>query len=403
MSSDFDLATLDVYDPVQYESAFPHEKFAFLREHAPVHWHATPDGNGFWLLSRHDGVIEASSDPSTFSAELGGVVIEDLEPQRLAQMRGQLLAMDPPKHREMRRKVLVGFTPGLVGRMEPFLRERARAVMSAAAERGTCDFVHEMAAQLPLQVICEIFGIPEADRGWIVEAGDRVIGRDDPELDPEKSSGSASFKLGAYGFQLASERAGKRGSDLISLLVNAAGDAAVTPVEFASLFIQLIVAGNETTRTLLTGTLVAFVDHPEAYRTLEREPALLETATEEMLRWTTPVHYFRRTATRDVELQGRKIHAGQKVVLHYTSADFDERVFGDPFRFDIRRDPNPHLAFGWGEHFCLGAKLARLEARVFWEEFFARFRGFELAGPIRRMRSNLNNSHKEIRVRLAPR
>ena len=403
MPTDFDLATLDVYDPVQYETAFPHEKFAFLREHAPVHWHPTPDGNGFWLLSRHDGVIEASSDPATFSAELGGVVIEDLEPQRLAQMRGQLLAMDPPKHRDVRRKVLVGFTPGLVGRMEPFLRERARAVMSAAAERGACDFVHEMAAQLPLQVICEIFGIPEADRGWIVEAGDRVIGRDDPELDPEQSGGQASFKLGAYGFQLASERQGKGGSDLISLLVKAPGDAAITPVEFASLFIQLIVAGNETTRTLLTGTLVAFTEYPDSYRALEREPARLELAIEEMLRWTTPVHYFRRTATRDVEFRGHKIRAGEKVVLHYTSANHDERVFRDPFAFDVRRDPNPHLAFGWGEHFCLGAKLARLEARVFWEEFFARFRDFELAGPIRRMRSNLNNSHKEIRVRLSPR
>jgi cytochrome P450 len=275
--------------------------------------------------------------------------------------------------------------------------------MSEAAERGACDFVHEMAAQLPLQVICEIFGIPEADRGWIVEAGDRVIGRDDPELDPAKSSGEASFELGAYGFRLASERAGRSGTDLISLLVNAPGGAAATPVEFASLFIQLIVAGNETTRTLLTGTLVAFHEHPDAYRALEAEPGLLELAIEEMLRWTTPVHYFRRTATRDALLRGQKILAGQKVVLHYTSADFDERVFRDPFRFDVRRDPNPHLAFGWGEHFCLGAKLARLEARVFWEEFFARFRGFELAGPVRRMRSNLNNSHKEIRVRLQAR
>ncbi len=398
-----DLAMLDVYDPVQYETAFPHEKFRLLRAHSPVHWHPTPDGNGFWLLSRHDGVIAASGDPQTFSAELGGVVIEDLEPERLAQMRGQLLAMDPPKHRDVRRKVLVGFTPGLIGRMEPFLRERARAVMTEAAARGECDFVHELAAQLPLQVICEIFGIPEEDRDWIALAGDQVIGRDDPELDPESSSGNASFKLGAYGFKLASERAAKDGSDLVSQLMNAPGDAAITPVEFASLFIQLIVAGNETTRTLLTGTLVAFLDYPEAARELEREPAGLETAIEEMLRWTTPVHYFRRTATRDVEFQGQKIRAGQKVVLHYTSADFDERVFRDPFVFDVRRDPNPHLAFGWGEHFCLGAKLARLEAKVFWEEFFVRFRSFEPIGPIRRMRSNLNNSHKEIRVRLAPR
>ena len=403
MSVDLDLASLDVYDPLQYETAVPHEKFALLRERAPVHWHPTPDGSGFWLLSRHDGVIEASSDPATFSAELGGVVIEDLEPQRLAQMRGQLLAMDPPKHRDVRRKVLVGFTPGLVGRMEPFLRERARAVMAAAAERGTCDFVHEIAAQLPLQVICEIFGIPEADRGWIVEAADRVIGRDDPELDPEKSSGASSFKLGAYGFQLASDRAGKGGTDLISLLVNAPGDAAITPVEFASLFIQLFVAGNETSRTLLTGTLVAFLDFPDAYRALEREPGLLETAIEEMLRWTTPVHYFRRTATRDTALGAARIRAGDRVVMMYASANRDEAVFREPQRFEIARDPNPHLAFGFGEHFCLGAALGRLEARVFFEEWFARVAKIELAGEPARMRSNELNAWKRIPVRITAR
>jgi cytochrome P450 len=326
-----------------------------------------------------------------------------MPPERLAQMRGQLLAMDPPRHREMRRKVLVGFTPGLVGRMEPFLRERARAVMRAAAERGRVNFVYDMAAALPLQVICEIFGIPESDRAWVVEAGDRVIGRDDPELGASEDSGATSVQIGTYGFRLATERAGRGGEDLISLLVNAPGDAAVTPVEFANLFIQLIVAGNETTRTLLTGALLALLENPDAYRALEADPRLLPVAVEEMLRWTTPVHYFRRTATREAELGGKKIREGDRVVLHYTSANFDESAFADPQRFDVRRDPNPHLAFGWGEHFCLGAKLARMEARIFWEEFFRAFRAVELAGPVRRMRSNLNNSHKQIPVRLLPR
>jgi len=403
MAGSFDLATLDVYDPEQYVAGVPHEKFAFLRAHDPVFWQRLPDGGGCWIVTKHADVIAASADPALYSAERGGIVIEDMPPERLVQMRGQLLAMDPPRHREMRRKVLVGFTPGLVGRMEPFLRERARAVMDAAAARGRVNFVYDMAAALPLQVICEIFGIPEADRAWVVEAGDRVIGRDDPELSAQEESGESSVKIGSYGFQLASERTGKSGDDLISLLVNAPGESAVSAVEFANLFIQLIVAGNETTRTLLTGTLLALLENPDAYRALERDPGLLPVAVEEMLRWTTPVHYFRRTATRDAELAGKKIREGDRVVLHYTSADFDEAVFAEPMRFDIRRDPNPHVAFGWGEHFCLGAKLARMEARIFWEEFFRAFRAVELTGPVRRMRSNLNNSHKQIPVQLVPR
>jgi cytochrome P450 len=403
MSEAFDLATLDVYDPDQYVEGVPHAKLAFLRAHEPVFWQRLPGGGGAWFVTRHADVVAASSAPATYSAERGGVVIEELAPERLAQMRGQLLAMDPPRHREMRRKVLVGFTPGLVGRMEPFLRERAQAVMKAAAACGTVNFVYDMAAALPLQVICEIFGIPEADRAWVVEAGDRVIGRDDPELGASEDSGASSLAIGTYGFRLATERAGKGGDDLVSLLVNAPGDGAVSAVEFANLFIQLIVAGNETTRTLLTGTLLALLENPDAYRALERDAGLLPVAVEEMLRWTTPVHYFRRTATRDAELAGKKIREGDRVVLHYTAANFDEAVFAEPLRFDIRRDPNPHLAFGWGEHFCLGAKLARMEARIFWEEFFRAFAAVELAGPVRRMRSNLNNSHKQIPVRLVPR
>jgi len=403
VSAALDLATVDVYDPDQYVAGVPHEKFAFLRAHDPVFWQRLPDGVGCWFVTKHSDVIAASADPATFSAERGGVVIEDLAPERLVQMRGQLLAMDPPRHRDVRRKVLVGFTPGLVGRMEPFLRERARSVMRAAAAKGRVNFVYDMAAALPLQVICEIFGIPESDRAWVVEAGDRVIGRDDPELGASEDSGESSVKIGTYGFQLANERTGKGGDDLISLLVNAPGDNAITAAEFANLFIQLIVAGNETTRTLLTGSLLALLDDRDAYRELEADPSLLPVAVEEMLRWTTPVHYFRRTATRDAELGGKKIREGEKVVLHYTSANFDETVFAEPLRFEIRRDPNPHLAFGWGEHFCLGAKLARMEARIFWEEFFASFAAVELTGAVRRMRSNLNNSHKEIPVRLVPR
>ncbi|HME73419.1 MAG TPA: cytochrome P450 [Myxococcota bacterium] len=397
----FDLVSLDIFDPGLYVESVPHERFRFLRKHDPVFWQELPAGRGFWCLTKHADVKAASAAPEVFSAELGGVVIDDLSPDQLQLLRSQLLSMDPPQHGVMRRKVLAGFTPGRVGRMEGFVRERARAVVERAIERGTVEFVHEMAAELPLQVICEILGVPAEDRPWIVEMGDRIIGRDDPELNPDDEAFATSRELGAYGFRLAMERKGSQRDDLISALLHAqARDDQVNEVEFAGLFVQIIIAGNETTRTLLSGSVLALLQYDDSWRALQREPGRLPTAIEEMLRWTTPVHYFRRTATCDTELRGKRIRRGERVVLHYTSANFDEEVFEDPYRFDIARDPNPHLAFGWGEHFCLGAKLARLEARVFWEEFFARVASAELNGPVRRMRSNLNNSHKEIPLRL---
>lgn len=397
----FDLASLDIYDPGLYVENVPHERFRFLRQQDPVFWQELPSGRGFWCLTKHADVKAASEAPEIFSAELGGVVIEDLSPDQLQLMCSQLLSMDPPHHGVMRRKVLASFTPGRIGRMEGFVRERARALVERALEHGQVEFVHEMAAELPLQVICEILGVPEQDRPWVVEMGDRIIGRDDPELNPGGEAFAASRELGAYGFRLAMERKGTQGDDLISALLHAkARDDQVNEVEFAGLFVQIIIAGNETTRTLLSGSVLVLLQHEESWRALQREPSGLPTAIEEMLRWTTPVHYFRRTAACDTELRGKRIRRGERVVLHYTSANFDEEAFEDSFRFDITRDPNPHLAFGWGEHFCLGAKLARLEARVFWEEFFARVASAEINGPVRRMRSNLNNSHKAIPLRL---
>ena len=232
-----------------------------------------------------------------------------------------------------------------------------------------------------------------------------MIGRDDPDLAvPDEEVHSAAVALGTYGFGLAQRRKGSGGGDLTSLLLDAEVDGhKVDEAGFAGLFVQLVVAGNETTRTLLAGGFLALLEHRDAWRALAADPSRIPTAVEEMLRWVTPVHYFRRTATRDVELRGRKIREGDRVVLLYSSANRDEDVFDEPDRFDIRRDPNPHLAFGWAEHFCLGARLARLEARVFFEELFRRFEAVELTGRPRRLRSNLNNAIKEMPIRLRPR
>jgi len=304
--------------------------------------------------------------------------------------------------------VLDAFTPARIQAMEPWLRARTRALLDAAAARqaaeGEIDFVRDLAGALPMQVVAEMMAIPESEQARLVALGDRIIGRTDPDFTPREGEGDPHVELGALGFALACQRRGGGGEDLISILLRAERDGRpVEPVDFAALFVQIAVAANETTRTLLSGAVLALAAHPAAWRALAAEPDRLPLAVEEMLRWVTPVHYFRRTATRDVVVRGRRIRAGERVVLHYTSANFDEEVFADPFRFDVGRDPNPHLAFGFGEHFCLGARLARLEARVFFEELLARFAGVAPTGPPRRLRSNLNNAWKAIPLRLVPR
>lgn len=398
----------DLYDPEQYVAGVPHALLARLRREEPVYWQELPGGRGFWALLKHADVLAASTDPATFSAARGGIVIEDQPPEQLARMRMMLLCMDPPEHGPLRRVVLDAFTPARIQAMEPWLRARTRALLDAAAARcgagGAVDFVRDLAGALPLQVVAEMMAIPDAEQARLVALGDRIIGRTDPDFTPAPGEGDPHVELGAMGYELARARQGRGGEDLISILLRAERDGRpLEPVDFAALFVQIAVAANETTRTQLSGALLALIDHPDAWRALAAEPALLPVAVEEMLRWVTPVHYFRRTATRDVELRGRRIRAGDRVVLHYTSANFDEEVFADPFRFDVRRDPNPHLAFGFGEHFCLGARLARLEARVFFEELLSRFERAELAGPPRRLRSNLNNAWKAIPIRLVER
>ena len=393
---------LDIYSNEQYAVAVPHEKLARLRREDPVHWHELPDGGGCWYLLRHADVAEASRTWQTFSAARGGIVIEDQAPEALERSRTQLLSMDPPEHREMRNLVLTAFTPRTIDAMEPWLREQSRLIMERSAQAVECDFVMDVAGELPMQTINQMMAVPDEHRKRIVQLADDVIagggGRE------RGSDDDPGIILGGLGYQMASERKGKDGTDLISLMLRATYQGEpLDEVGFAGLFVQIAVAANETTRSLLAGGLLALVDNPDAYRALSADRTKIPHAVEEMLRWVTPVHYFRRTATTDIELHGKQIREGDRVVLHYTSANFDEDVFADPTRFDITRDPNPHLAFGWGEHFCLGARLARLEARVFFEELFRAFRAVEVIGPVERLASNLTNTTKHIPVRVTPR
>lgn len=399
------LEEIDVYDPDTYVDAVPHDQFRLLREQAPVFWHAHPEGGGYWLLSRHKDVMAVSRDHKTFSAQRGFVLVDDLPEEILELVKNQLLGMDPPNHGPIRRAVISRFTSKMLAELEPKVREITCQILLAAKEKKTCNFVYDVAGELPTSVIGSLMGVPKDMWHQLREWSDIQTSASDPDIggSPEQVH-QASIDMGTYGYQLAAQRKDKEGDDLISLLINAEVDGhKVSEVEFASLFVQITVAGNETTRSLIAGGMYELLKRPDLYRELEESPEGLPQAIEEMLRWTCPLHYFRRTATCDTEIDGQPIKENDKVVMLYSSANFDETVFDAPLDFDIHRQVNPHMAFGHGIHLCLGANLARLEARVFFEEFFKMFKGVELLGEPCRIRSNLVNGFKRMPVKLLPR
>ena len=398
------LADIDLADPNRFTAGVPYHAFKLLRAEAPVFWHPELRGAGFWVISRYEDVVAVSKDPATFSSARGGTNIFELSDEEIAVVRTMMLNMDPPGHTKYRRLVNQGFTPRMVARLEPHVRDICRRVVDAVAAKGSCDFVVEVAAELPLQVIVELLGVPLADCHRVFDWSNRLIGFDDPEFQTSMEDGKiAASELWAYANQLALERRQRPREDLVSVLMQAEVDGErLSEMEFDSFFLLLSVAGNETTRNLIAGGMLALIEHPAERARLVADPALLPRAVEEMLRWVSPVIHFRRTATRDTELRGQTIRAGQKVVLFYPSANRDEAVFPEPERFDVSRTPNEHLAFGIGEHFCLGASLARLEIRVMFEELLGRLPDMELAGPVRRLRSNFINGIKRMPVRFTP-
>jgi cytochrome P450 len=389
-------ATLDLADPDTYADGPPHEALAELRRTAPVYRNACADGSYFWAVLRHADVEAVARQPARFSSERGGVVLEELPPDRLEQMRGMLLAMDPPRHREVRRPVVARLTPKAVARLEDDVRSICREVF--AEVDGDTDLV-TVAAALPTRVIGQVMGLPPADWDRIHALAERITRGQDPEFATDTASaGQASQEMGGYAYAFAVDRlaADEHPDDLTSVLL-----AEHDPVQFASLFVQLVTAGQDTTATLIAGGLLALLQWPGELAALRADPALLPSAVEEMLRYANPLHYFRRTATADTELRDVTIRAGDRVVMSYTSANRDEDVFDDAQTFRIRRSPNRHLSFGVAEHFCVGAHLARLEARVFFDELLATYGAVELAGTPRRLRSNLNNALRTLPVRLS--
>jgi cytochrome P450 len=403
------LEDVDLTDLDRFAGGFPHEVFTLLRREAPVWWHPptprAPGGEGFWVISRHEDVLRVARDPESFSSETGpgrvggGTTLEDLPP---GFVTGVMLNMsDPPTHTRIRALVNRAFTPRGLDRLEPWLRERGRAIVAAARSRGECDFLVDVAAELPLQTIAQLLGVPQEDRhqlfAWtstILDYRDRDLAQVSPEL------AEASLGLRRYGDELIARKRREPGDDMLSVVVHGGpGGGALSEAELQAFFSLLFVAGSETTRNSIAGGVLALLECRAELERLLEDPGLLPGAVEEILRWTSATAYNRRTATRDVELCGRKIRAGEKTTHWYPSANRDEAVFAEPFRFDVRRDPNPHVAFGHGLHHCLGANLARREIRVLFEELLPHLVDLERNGPVEWGRSNKHTSLRHVPVR----
>ena len=407
-------AAPNLWDPDVFTAGPPHEFLAELRRTQPVYWQDMPDEPGFWAVLTHADLTAVAREPVLYSASEGGVVLENLDPENLEQMRGMLLAMDPPKHVAYRRPLAPSFKARVIGGLEGRIRTICREITATAREAGEVDFVHDVATLLPSQVVGELMGLPREDWDQIQRWAEMNTSGQDPDIvGPEKagtSSPDASYETGGagtahmavYAMQFAAQRRTEAPRDDLTSLILAGnfGDGPMSDLEFGVFFVQLVTAGNDTTKTMLSAGLLALLEHPEQQAEVRADPSLLPGAVEEILRYENPLHYFRRTATADSVLHDTEIAEGDKVLMYYTSANRDETVFTDPHRFDIHRSPNPHLSFGIGEHFCLGAHLARLEGKVFFEEVLSTFPTIELIGEPVRVRSNLNNGYKKMPVRL---
>lgn len=404
---DFDDRLLK--DPDVYRRMEHHELFAQLRAEDPVHWTEEEDGPGFWSITKHADLKLVNRDAEGFSSEAKGVYL--MEPDSFADgydMRGRMMLLtDPPKHTRYRLLVNKGFTPRMVGMIEQHLKFRAELIVDAVIEQGRCEFVTDLAAELPLQAIAEIMGVPEDDRHLLFDWSNRMVGADDPEYQSENpdEAGTAAAELYLYAAGLGEARKEDPRDDVVTKLINAEIDGdRLSQEEFELFCLLLAVAGNETTRNATAHGILALIDHPDQLAKLRSDPdRYIDGAVEEILRWSTPVMQFRRTAMRDMELRDKVIKAGDKVVMWHISANRDEEVFDEPFRFDIERSPNDHIAFGGGgAHYCLGTNLARMELRLIFHEVVSRMDDIALDGEVERLRSNFIGGIKHIPITFTP-
>jgi cholest-4-en-3-one 26-monooxygenase len=405
-----ELSDINLLDRDRFTEGIPHEWFTYLRHHAPIYRHPEPaPGPGFWVFSRYEDVVAIGRDAKRFSSDQrrGGVVgLEDVPDAPEWQEEGQLmLTMDPPSHTRHRRLVNRGFTPKMIAALEPHLRDITVSILEAAIAKREVDFVTEVASELPLQVIAELMGVPHEDRHKVFDWSNRMIGSEDPEYSvSQEAVQNAQIEMFMYAQALADQRRSEPRDDIITKLLSADIDGdALSAMDFNLFFLLLAVAGNETTRNSISHGVNAFLEFPDQYERLVAEPELMDRAVEEILRWASPVMYFRRNVTEDLDFKGHELRAGDKVSIWYVSANRDEDVFDEPFRFDIARQPNEHVAFGGGgPHHCLGSNLARMEMRLLFEEMTRRVTRLEAVGQPARLRSNFIGGIKHLPVRFTP-
>ncbi len=393
---------IDLTDSKPFADRVPHEWFSFLRKNAPVWWQEEAHGPGFWAVTTHADCTAVNRDYEHFSSARKATYIWDLADADLAQQQLLMLNMDPPLHTRYRRLVNKGFTPRTVNQLHDRIHAATDGIIDSVIDSGGADFVTDIAAELPLIVIAELLGVPDEDRHRMFDWSNRMIGSEDPEYQSAgEAAQQASMELYAYASELFAVKRADPHDDLMSVLTGVEIDGEkLSELELELFFLLLTVAGNETTRNLISGGMAAFFENPDQWEKLRNDRSLLPSAVEEMLRYVTPVMNFRRQTTSGLELGGQFIEPDTKVVFFHVSANRDESVFDDPHTFDITRDPNPHLAFGaGGPHFCLGANLARMEIRVMFEHLLDRMPEMELAGDVQRLQSPFISGVKHIPVR----
>jgi cholest-4-en-3-one 26-monooxygenase len=401
------LETLDIINPDLYvQRGYPHEEWALLRREAPVFRYERPGVEPFWAITRHADIVNVSRQPDLFRSTQMLFVTQEEPGSPLPDevVLRQLLNMNPPEHGEFRRVVNQRFTPRSVKQLKDQIEQITTEVLDDMVGHEACDFVTEVSAKLPLAVIAEMFGIPRADWAMMFRLSNAMIGPADPEYGGSETIKEnlerARMEFFQYFSQLCEDRRKNPRNDLASALANGKVFGEPLPqFELLSYFALLIIAGNETTRNATTGGLYALITHPDQGERLRSDPSLAPKATEEIVRWISPVIQFTRIATADTVLNGRQIREGDVLALFYPSAARDEDVFERPSTFDIGRYPNPHISFGIGEHFCLGANLARLELQVMFRQLAERMEFVELAGPVQRMRSSFVGGIKHMPIR----
>lgn len=410
------LDEVDLADPGNFtDGVTPWRMFHTLRQEDPVHWQPEPAPNaGFWALTRHEDIVRVDRDAETFTSAKF-VNLEEVDDDQIRR-RASILELDGVRHRALRGLLQRQFGAAVIGQYADFLRGLTATTLDAALAKGSFDFVAEVAADFPINVLARLLDVPEGDTRQLIDWGNRIIGNTDPDyadvlFDSEESEkyrhlpfrSPASLEVFEYGRELARQRRGGTGADLVSRLVNETPRDGVplSDQDFDNYFLLLVVAGNETTRHAITHSMLALIQHPDQLDLLRRDPSLIPGAVEEFLRWASPVYHFRRTATRDVELGGKQIKEGDKVVMWYASGNRDEKVFGNPYDFDVTRTHNDHVTFGKGSpHLCLGNLLARTEIRIMFEELIPRIADVRLIGEVPRVRSNFVNGIKKLPVEI---